>query len=759
MSTSTDAAPGSVALLLRSFRERALLTQEELAARTGLGVRTIRRLESGDPRRPQGRSLRLLADALALTDAERKQLTEAARGSTARLAVPRQLPAAPIGFTGRLDALRKLDGLLSDTAGPGTVVISAIAGTAGIGKTALAVHWAHRVADRFPDGQLYVNLRGFDPAEVPVAPGTAVRGFLDAMDIPSQRIPTDPDAQCALYRSALADRRALIVLDNAVDAEQVRPLLPGSPRCLALVTSRSQLTGLVVTEAAQPLTLDLLSTTEARKLLQHRLGPERVAAEPDAVDEIITLCAGLPLALAIVAARLAFHPDQPLAAAAAKLREQGGRLDALDAGEAATDIRQVFSWSYRRLSADAANLFRLLSLHPGPDISVAATASLAGIPPRDARRTLSELTRTHMLTEPTPGRYAFHDLLRAFAAELADTLDPAQDRRTAMQRMLDHYLHTARAAADLTHPHQVPITTNAPTPGTTAEEFADHRQAAAWLAAEYPVLRGLFDQITAYGGFDDYAPQLAWTLSAFVQRRGYWRDWLAIATAALRAAERRADMAGQARTNRVIGHALIALGRHAEAGHHLQDALDHYARLGDKSGQAHTHSGLALLREQQGEYRAAIGHARNALSLYRATGNLAWSANSLNNIGWFLSQLGEHQEAIELCQEALAVHGRLGDGYSQAGDWDTIGYAHHHLGHYEQAVACYQRAIDLYREFGERYFQAETFVHLGDSHRIAGVLDAARDAWRQALDLLRELDHPDAETLDRKLQEISPRTR
>jgi tetratricopeptide (TPR) repeat protein/transcriptional regulator with XRE-family HTH domain len=754
-STGPDGSTSRLAILLRTWRERALLTQEQLASRAGLAVRTIRRLESDDARRPHGHSLRLIADALELSGAERRRLVEVGRGGPAGTLVPRQLPAAPAGFTGRVDVLRRLDGLLTGTSGPATVVISAIAGTAGIGKTALAVHWAHRVADRFPDGQLYVNLRGYDPAEIPVPAGMAVRGFLDALNVPPRRIPVDLDAQFALYRSVLADRRVLILLDNAVDAEQVRPLLPGSPGCLALVTSRSQLTGLVATESAEPLTLNLLSQSEAQALLERRLGPGRVATEPEAVEEIIASCAGLPLALAIVAARLASRPDRPLSAAAAELREPDGRLDALDAGEAATDLRQVFSWSYRRLSAGAATLFRLLGLHPGPDISVAASASLAGISPRAARRALGELARAHLVAEHAPGRYARHDLLHAFAIELVGTVDPERDRRAVLRRMLDHYLHTARSAADLIQPHRERSTAGAPAPGTTPEDFADHRQAAAWLAVEYPVLRGLLDQTIDRGGYDSHSQQLAWTLSTFLQRHGYWHDWLAIETAALGAAKRLADVAGQARANRGIGGALEVLGRHAEAKNHVQRALDQYARVGDKVGQAHAHSNLALLLGEQGDYRAAIRHAQDALGLYRATGNLAWSANMLSNIGWYMSQLGEHREALKLCEEAVATQERVGEGYGLAGGLDSLGYAHHHLDHYEQAAACYQRAIDLYRDFGDRYYEATTFVHLGDTHQAAGSLDAARDAWRQALDLLRALDHPEADPLARKLKRLS----
>ena len=332
---------------------------------------------------------------------------------TAPLApVPAQLPPAVAAFTGRSAELASLDLLaggaaVDPIAGPTPVALAAmgicaVSGTAGVGKTALAVHWAHRVAGRFPDGQLYVNLRGFGPAGTALDPGQALSGFLDALGVPAARIPADPDARAGLYRSLLAGKRVLVVLDNARSADQVRPLLPGSPGCLAIVTSRDQLAGLVATEGARPLPLDLLTTADARELLTRRLGELRVAGEPEAVGDIIAACARLPLALTIAASRAATSPGFPLAAVAAELREACCALDPFHGGDHATDVRAVFSWSYRALSPEAARLFRLLGLLPGPDIPVAAAASLAAVPPGRARMLLAELTRAHLLAEPAP---------------------------------------------------------------------------------------------------------------------------------------------------------------------------------------------------------------------------------------------------------------------------------------------------------------------------------------------------------------------
>ena len=329
------------------------------------------------------------------------------------------------------------------------IVITVITGTAGVGKTALAVHWAHRISDRYPDGQLYVNLRGFDPTGTAVAPAEAIRGFLDAFGVTPPQIPLSLQAQAALYRSLLAGRRVLILLDNAAEDDQIRPLLPGSPGCLVIVTSRNELRGLIVTEGAHPVDLDLLSTAEARQLLSRRAGESRVLAELPAADDIIALCARLPLALMLVAARAAAHPGFRLAALAAELREAGGSLDAFSGQDQATNVRAVFAWSYLRLSTPARRLFRLLGLHYGPDISTPAVASLAGMAREQIRPALAELARAHLVTERVPGRFAFHDLLRAYATELAGAHDSDDYRRAARRRMLDHYLHSAYRADEL----------------------------------------------------------------------------------------------------------------------------------------------------------------------------------------------------------------------------------------------------------------------------------------------------------------------
>jgi DNA-binding SARP family transcriptional activator len=454
----------------------------------------------------------------------------------ARLRAPVMLPATVPGFTGRARELRALSGLLRRPDWP--VLITAIGGPAGVGKTALAVHWARRAAADFPDGQLYVNLRGFGPAD-PLPPAEALRAFLDALGVPAARIPATLDGRQALYRSLLDGRRMLIVLDNARDPAQVRPLLPATPTAMVLITSRSELAGLVASDGARTLTLDVLSGTEAYQLIAARLGEPRVAAEPEAADELIGLCARLPLALAITAARAVTHPGFTLAALTAELRDAKGRLDALSTGEDATDVRAVLSWSYQSLQPPAARMFRLLGLHPGPEITAAAAASLAGTGLAEARRLLRELTRCHLLAEPGAGRYAFHDLLRAYAAEQASALDSDDDHRAATGRMLDHYLHTARSADLQLNPLREPITRLPPPPrcGVTPETIGSRQRALAWFEAELQVLQAIVN-LAAETGFDVHAWQIPWAMVDFLDTRGYWREWAATQRPAVAAAKR-----------------------------------------------------------------------------------------------------------------------------------------------------------------------------------------------------------------------------
>lgn len=657
-----------------------------------------------------------------------------------RGAVPRQLPAPTRYFTGRqteLDTILKLTQDADRAPGRGgAVVISAIDGAAGIGKTALAIHAAHQLAERFPDGQLYVNLHGFDPDGVPIAPSEAVRRLLHAIGVPAQRIPADIDAQAALYRSELAGRRMLVLLDNARDAAQVRPLLPGSPGCLVMITSRNQLVGLVAVDGAVPLTLDLFTVHEARNLLIGRLGRERVHAEEHAVAELIDLCARLPLALNIAAARAALHPARRLSELVDELRDARRRLGALAVGDNTVDVREVFSWSYRTLDPEPARMFRLLSLHPGPDLSLEAAASLTARDPEHTRRALDALTSAHLLTQHTPDRYSFHDLLRVYAADQAHTHDNPTERQGALRRVCDFYLHTADAADYLLNPHRSPIQLGPPASATCSQPLADDPAAMAWFQAEHC---NLLAAQRAATGHDWHATvwQMAWTLTTFHYRQAR-EDELQVWPAALNAAAHLPDPTTRTLAHRRLANAHAHLGRHQEAIEHLHQALALAEYHHDPADQARTHHVLANARARQGDDRQALNHATQALNLLRTLDQPALEAIALNQVGWYAARLGDYETARARCQSALTLHRRHHNPDGQAAALDSLGYIDYHTGHHHQAIEHYQQALTLYRSLGNTYYCADALDALGHPHAALGQRQRARTAWRQALELYQQ---------------------
>ncbi|MCS0600033.1 NB-ARC domain-containing protein [Streptomyces sp. LP11] len=672
------------------------------------------------------------------------------------LTVPAQLPHDLGTFTGRRAELAEALGLSGgDGQHTGTVVINAIGGMAGVGKTTLAVHWAHQVADRYPDGQLYVNLRGFDPSGVVTDPGEAVRGFLDALGVPPEQIPPGLDAQAALYRGVLSGRRVLVLLDNARDADQVRPLLAGAPGCLTIVTSRSELTGLVAAHGARSLTLRPFDADQARELLAGRLGAERIAAEPRAADEIATLCAGLPLALACVAARAAIHPHFPLQAVAGELREAHGSLDAFTRSDTSVDVGTVFSWSSRAVSPDANRLFRLLALHPGPDFSVPAAAALAGLPPRQARHALAELSGVHLVNENPPGRYGLHDLLRAHAAELLDARETEAERQAAVDRLFAYYLYGVYAGAAVLAPNDDPVPIPPPAAGTPAETFADDHRALAWVTAEHPVLLAVIDAAAA-SGRDRLACLLAWSLEPYFDRRGHWHDGVTAQRTAFDAALRLGDPVWEARGLRGLARAEARLGLLGRAGPRLDRALELFAEAGDDIGRAETHRSLGWMSEQQGDLAGALRHNQLALDLFRAAGHRAAQGSVLNSVGWYHALLGEYRQALTHCFEALTVLQEQGDRYGQAATWDSIAYAYHQLGRHPHALLGYRNALALYRDLGVPYLEAESLLRIGDTHLATGDHEGARAAWRQAHALLVGLGHPDADRVADRIRTGTP---
>jgi DNA-binding SARP family transcriptional activator/tetratricopeptide (TPR) repeat protein len=671
--------------------------------------------------------------------------------------VPRQLPAPPAVFVGRADELAALDVALDRQNHRGRpIAISAVGGCGGIGKTCLALHWSHRNLDRFPDGQLYANLRGFHETADPVAPAATIRGFLDALGVDPRSVPHGLDAQAALYRSLVAEKRMLVVLDNARDTEQVLPLLPGSPTCTVIVTSRQQLAGLITTHSARPLTLDVLPGPDARELLAGHLGDPRLAREPHATADVLRRCAGLPLALSIVGARASTHPTFPLAAVAAELRD--ATLDTLDTGDTGADLRAVFATSYHALSTDAARLFRHLALHPGPDITPPAAASLIGTANPRVRPLLAELTRASLLTEHRPGRFTLHDLLRAYATEQSRHHDPADDRHHAQRRILDHYLHTAHTAGRLLTPTRVPITIPPPGPGVTPEDLAGLSHAANWLGAERPVILAAVRH-AALVGLDEHCWQLAWATGPFLDQRAYWQDYTTVYDIGLAAAQRLGSRAAEALIHRGLARAYTRLGAYADAHPHLESALEVYHDAGDQTGQSSVHMGFGLLLDEQGRSAEAIPHVEQALELNRAAGHLAGQVHALSALGWCHARVGDHQQTLTVCAEALRVAAEV-DGVPVTGLWLTLGYAHRRLGDHSRALDSYDRALAAGRELRDTNAETEALEGLGDVHHDIGDITAARASWNEAITVHHARGRAgDAAGIRRKLDDLTARSR
>ncbi|QFZ23439.1 AfsR/SARP family transcriptional regulator [Saccharothrix syringae] len=665
-----------------------------------------------------------------------------------RPGVPRGLPAAPRVFVGRQRALRELD---AAAAGP-AMVIAAISGPAGVGKTALAVHWAHRAAGRYPDGQLYANLRGFDPSGQPVSPSDVLGSFLEALDVPPGRIPAALEARASLYRSLLADRAVLVLLDNARDVDQVRPLLPGSPGCLALVTSRDRLIGLVVQEGARPVRLDLFSPEESAQLLEAAAGPGRTAAEPEAVDQLVARCAGLPLALAVVAARTATSPVASLRALVEEL-ECCGPLDVLDTGDRLTAVRDVFSWSYQHLGDAAARVFRLLGLSPGPDISLPATASLAALPVGEARRALAELAQAHLVTEHAPGRYTAHDLLRAYAADRAAAELTGAEVRAARLRLLDHFLHTAEHVDRVLYPQREPVDLPPAADGVVPERVGSHAEALTWFRGELRTLIAVVGYAAEHG-FDGHAWRIPLCMATFLHSGGHWPEWLEVCGAGLAAAGRLGDAHGSAHMHRGLGRANALLHNWAEAEQRLGAALELFREVGDRAGEAYVLVNLAGSLELRSRPAEALPLDLRALELFRELGHVPGQARAFTAIGYLHHELGNLDEAVRYAEAAIELYESITDLPGQAAALENLGLAHRELGRLEEAVVSQRRALELFAKSGDRYYEAGAWSGLAETHRRLGDPGAAREALRNALAAFEELRHPHAEEVRARLEAL-----
>ncbi|MFD7660284.1 BTAD domain-containing putative transcriptional regulator [Actinosynnema sp. NPDC059797] len=628
----------------------------------------------------------------------------------ARRVVPRQLPAPQPWFTGREKEIADL------TEPSGTVVITAIGGVGGIGKTALALHWAHRHADDFPDGQLYANLRGFDPAAEPMAPQTVLRGFLGALGVDDP--PADLDAQSALYRSLLSQRRVLVVLDDARDTAQVTPLLPGAGRCTVLITSRRQLLGVVTAHGARSVALDVLDEHDARVFLTSRLGAERVHAEAEAVGQLIRLCGGLPLALSIVAARAVTQPDLPLSGLVEELAEH--RLDALD--DLSSDLRTVFACSSRVLSPGAVELFGLLGLVSAPDVGLRAAGELTGR--ADTRRLLRELEAAHLVQQHRAGRYRMHDLVRLYAAEVAPAgADDALDRFTG------YFAATAHAGDRLLEPHRPRI----PAPAGRAARLDDVTAALEWFDVEYEsVLHA--QRLAAARGRHDVAWHFAWGLTNYHLRRGHAAEDIEVWRIALAAADALDDRFKRVTAHKFLGLALTDVGRFDDGDHHLRRMLELVEGGYDRAA---AHRAMAWAMERRGDVAGALEHARAQLALFRELDLPIRVAEALNDVGYRLARLGHHDRAEEHCLEALALNRELGHVEGLAATSDSLGYIAHQHGRDADAVEHYRHALELYRQLDNSYEEASVLRHFGDVLAAAGRAEEAREAWQRALTLFR----------------------
>ncbi|MCC9738830.1 tetratricopeptide repeat protein [Streptomyces sp. MNU89] len=671
---------------------------------------------------------------------------------------PAQLPADVPGFSGRDAELSALDRLSAAAeANPTTMAVSVLSGTAGVGKTALAVRWAHRARARFPDGQLYVNLRGYDP-DHPLGPGDALTRFLTVLGVAPDAIPLDVDERASRYRTEMAERRMLVVLDNALSEEQVRPLLPGSASCSVLVTSRDSLAGLVVLHGARRIALRPLPTPDALTLLRTLIGA-RVTAEPGPAAALAAQCVGLPLALRIAAELAAGRPELPLAHLVTELTDEQRRLDHLDTGgDPRAAVQTVFSWSYRRLPAHVARTFRLLSLHPGPDIDAHAVAALTGDMPHppDGERdhgpdqtraaapdgparsagTLALLARAHLLQPAGPGRYGTHDLLRAYGYRLTRAHDSGTDRQAALTRLFDHYLSTAAVAMEALYPAEGHHRPAVPSPVHAPPIAGDPHAARAWLDTERPTLAAIC-AVAAGRGSPRHAVQLAAVLFRHLDA-GHHTEALEIHHHALRAAERTGDTKGQAHALTNLGCVYWRIADAASAADHLVRALDLHRRTDDRAGQARTLSNLGNVHWRRGRLHEAARCHRQALTLYRDTGDQVGRARTLTNLGNVFLRLGDHDQAVGHQRQALALHDLTGDRIGRARTLSHLGNALLRLGRCDQAAIHQQQAVGLFRELGHPGGEAYALSGLGDIRLRQGAFETAAGHQRRALDLFRE---------------------
>lgn len=672
--------------------------------------------------------------------------------------VPRQLRPDIPGFAGRRAELAVLDRLLEEALGDSPdasrpPVIVSVQGTAGAGKTALAVHWAHRVRDRFPDGQLYLDLRGYGQGR-PVEPAAALETLLRALGTPADRVPVGVDERSALLRTLLAGRRVLLLLDNAGGSEQVAPLIPGSGG-MVLVTSRNQLRALIVQYGARRVVLDQMPADEAVELLAGVLGRDRIDSDPEAVAEIVERCARLPLALRIFAERAARFPDTPLRRLAAELRDERGRLTALDTGDGDdTDLRMVFSWTYRALDKASARMFRLLGLHPGEEIGVGAAAALAGpeTAPDEAAATrlLDRLAADHLLRSRSPGRYDFHDLLRAYAAERAREAGEVDE---PLRRVLDWYLHTAHNAARHLPPGDRTVPAAPPPEGVRPLEFDRPEDAVGWFETELANLMAAVRTAAAHGRYG-HAWRIAAVLVLFRDFQVPGPAWAEVHRIAADAARRDGQPQEEGRAINHLAEVHARLGELDAAVARNTEALALAREIGDRDLEGFVLADLGGVYFRLGRFEESTRCYNEALAIARERGDRRLEAETLEHIARNDNGLGRYEAALEGAQAALAIYDRMRDPYHQGEALRTIGIAQAGLGRLDEAARSFERALELMRRFEDHRAEAEVLDHLGRALRDSGDLAGARDRWAAALRIFTEYGDARAAELRERLREV-----
>lgn len=751
--------------LLRRYRLASGLSQEELAQRAGLSVRAVANMERGRTARPYRRSVWLLAEALALPDQQRAQLARASRLVTDEglmpgpaavketmtvveaeplVIAPRQLPATVPHFVGRDDELLGLNTMLDDASDTGeTVAISAIGGSAGVGKSTLAVHWAHQVASRFPDGQLYLNLRG--SSSQPMAPREALARLLRDLGADPEAVPAEEEERAARYRSLAAGRRLIIVLDDACDAAHVRPLMPGTAGCAVVVTSRSSLHDL---QPARLVDLSGMSDADAAALLARIVGAQRCESEPEAVRAVLAACAGLPLAIWIAAARLVARPSWSIATLASRLSDARKRLDELQTGDQA--VRASFLVSYANLlstqkgAADSPDrVFRLLGLAEGPDISLPAAAALLGAGLDRTEKVLELLVDGHLLQSVTPVRYRLHDLLRIYAAERAAADEDTVARAEATRRLLSWYLHTAVAACRMISPHRTHLALDQVDTGIAPLAFDSYSPALAWLDAEHANLISAVEEASRHGEHE-IAWKLAFALWDLFNLRGRLSDWLAVHKTGLASARTLGDANGEKYMLGNLAANYVYAGLPAEALTCMRDLLAIVRAAGDATGTATALVNLGVTLTELGQADEATAALEEALGLFRAAGQRKGEAFASCGLAAIYALCRRFDDAIRCYQHGLLILREVNDLASLSETVVDIGSVRLTQGQLEDAATRATEAVQLSRQCGSQRNEARALAILGHVHRQHEDLDQARDCWRNAGAMFAELGHPQA---------------